>query len=44
MVIEPGPQRLAPVPVGAVGIAFTVATTNVREADLQPVVVFLDSA
>ena len=40
----PIPQFDAPVPVGVVGNEFTVATTAVRDADVQPVVMFLTCA
>ena len=33
----PGPQLLPPVPVGAAGLEFTVATTAVRVVETQPV-------
>ena len=36
----PGPQREAPVAVGAVGLLLTVAITAVRLAERHPVVIF----
>ena len=36
IVSVPAPQREFGVPVGAAGIALTVATTDVRVADTQP--------
>lgn len=36
IVTDPVPHRLAPVPVGTAGMAFTVATTAVRVDDKQP--------
>ena len=41
IVTVPVPHLELFVPVGAVGTAFTVATTGVLVADIQPVVVFL---
>ena len=44
MLTVPVPHLEPPVPVGAEGILFIVATTAVREAEVQAVVVFLDCA
>ena len=41
IVTVPVPHLELPVPVGAAGTVFTVATTAVLVADIQPVVVFL---
>ena len=41
MVTVPVPHLELPVPVGGLGIAFTVAVTGILVADTQPVVVFL---
>ena len=41
IVTVPVPHRELSVPVGALGIAFTVAVTAVLVAEVQPVVVFL---
>ena len=41
IVTVPVPHLELPVPVGAVGTAFTVAITGVLVADTHPVVVFL---
>ena len=43
-VTVPFPHLEAPVPVGALGIAFTVAVTERLVAEAQPVVVFRASA
>ena len=40
----PVPHLEPPVPDGAAGIAFTVAITAVLDAEVQIVLVFLDSA
>ena len=44
MFTVPVPHLDPPVPVGAEGILFIVATTAVRDAEVQIVVVFLDCA
>jgi len=44
MVTVPVPHLDPPIPVGAAGIAFTVAVTAVLVAETHPVVVFLASA
>ena len=44
MATVPVPHLALSVPDGAAGKAFTVAVTAVREAEIQPVVVFLASA
>ena len=44
IVTVPVPHLELPVPVGAAGTVFTVATTAVLVADIQPVVVFLACA
>ena len=41
IVTVPVPHLELPVPVGAAGTVFTVATTAVLVADIQPVVLFL---
>ena len=44
IVTVPVPHLELPLPAGAAGTAFTVATTAVLDADTQAVVVFLASA